>query len=120
MSPDNTECDCGRPKFGGAECCSHCREMDGTTYAESCVIGLLRVHSWCTLSELGAMIGIGPDAVYKPMSRLFKAGRVRRQWRERDPVEITARNRYGGRQRMTSGAKRAWEYALTLPKRRAA
>lgn len=116
----NTECDCGRPKFGGNEACSRCQMLDGRIYGEARIIGALRQSGWLTLAELGAETGASGGAMFVTVQRLLNAGRLKRQWRELGGRESSARCRYGGRIRSSVGNCGAWEYSLAMPKRRAA
>ena len=119
-APANTECECGRPKFGGHEACSRCTMLDGRIYGEARIIGALRQSGWLTLAELGAETGASGGAMYLTVQRLLNAGRLKRQWRDIEGSTKRIRNRYGGTALASVGNTGAWEYSLAMPKRRAA
>jgi len=114
---DPTECDCGRPKFAGNESCSHCAFLDGTGWNEARIIAALRVYSWLTLKEIGAMLDRNADAMQRPVHDLYKSGRLRRQWRESEGTEGAIKGRYGGMIPAVHGAVGSWEYALVSTRR---
>jgi hypothetical protein len=111
---DPCECDCGRPKFGGAESCSHCADLDGKTLAEACVVAAMRsVGGWLTANELGGILKRNPGTVWRTIDDLNRRGRVARQWREIEGKLATQRCRYGtGTRAQVSGGGGCWEYSL--------
>lgn len=111
---DPVECDCGRPKQIGAECCSRCLHLDGRKLVETRIIGTLRLHSWLTLAEMGAVAGCHPSALQRHAQALVESGRLIRQLREDDAKDCVGRGRYGGMVKMKTGASSSWEYALSM------
>jgi hypothetical protein len=111
---DPVECDCGRPKQIGAECCSRCGYLDGSMVVETRIIGALRLNSWLTLNEIGNISGCGGSAMQRHAKTMFESGRLIRQWREGVGKETTGRCQYGGTMRMVAGTHGSWEYALSM------
>ena len=107
-------------QVGGNEACSRCQMLDGRIYGEARIIGALRQCGWLTINEMCAMFGVHSRAVWRATDAMFKAGRLKRQWRELEGRPVMARNRYGGMVPSVTGNGGAWEYSLAMPKRRAA
>lgn len=119
MSPDNTECDCGRPKFGGSECCSHCAFLDGTQDGDARIIDALRRCDGMSQKEIEETTGYRGGSLSRRLQRLLASGRLSRLRREGDTKEFMGRSRYGGMIHMATGATDSFIYFLST-KRRAA
>jgi hypothetical protein len=117
---DPTECECGRPKFAGNECCSRCAFLDGERDIDAQVIALLRTtSSWLSENEMRPLLG-RKSALWRVLKDMMDSGRIVQQWRETDEVDVMIRCRYGHGPR--PGKRRnagCWEYSLAQ-KRRAA
>jgi hypothetical protein len=83
------ECECGQPKSYGSVACLRCIYLDGAHPKQAAVIYALRGTDGLSLIELcelvdGHVSNSVRTGMQRTMTRLAKAGRVRRYWREDD------------------------------------
>lgn len=105
-------CECGAKKPSGTTGCARCRFLDGEHPEQATLIGALRGTDGMSISELVDDLQRLPSALSRSLALLLQSGRVRRYWREADPISTTQRGRNGAGQRAVRSNGGHWVYAL--------